>query len=471
MKLKDKMKRDIEMMEKRPSIRKDSRITELESTNWNAIIVAGVISALNAVENSVIGIGEWPYMSEIDRSATATFFGYATSVSKCAHAIFAMVFSFWSYKSQSVRIPLLTSRFISLAACCLYLSVEYFPSGRRYVMMSVYVILGIANSACTVLRAYIAMFSTGRDRPRAFATIGLSVVVSIIVGPLLQLIFSAIPYPGFEILPGIKFHIYSAPDRSKDDESVGSDLDQPSVFSWEKIKMTWMKLRKSSMDWTLIFVCLACKVGGVFSHATMQTLMSILLMVQYGWTREETVQAGAVIMISFGVMSLGVLLFYIFGNLGTLIPQQYVYLIATLASGSVYVITYPFSFTSSPVAPWNETTRSGCNILDYSWCDGAVAASPWLFLVVVVVLSAPSIPLMHTSLDTIYSKILGNVDQSIAQGAMTVIDDIVFMVTPVFATEFFTYFGIGPLWIAKAMVFFSLTFIWFINLKRITPHM
>lgn len=49
-----------------------------------------------------------------------------------------------------------------------------------------------------------------------------------------------------------------------------------------------------------------------------------------------------------------------------------------------YIITYPFPFSSNPMKPFNggnreispstinetsETTRTGCNPLDYSWCD------------------------------------------------------------------------------------------------------
>lgn len=39
---------------------KDDRLT-----NWRLIITAAVVSCLNAVENSVLGIGEWPYMREV----------------------------------------------------------------------------------------------------------------------------------------------------------------------------------------------------------------------------------------------------------------------------------------------------------------------------------------------------------------------------------------------------------------------
>ncbi|PIC28012.1 hypothetical protein B9Z55_020069 [Caenorhabditis nigoni] len=486
---------NFEMLEKRrPSVKRDSLVVpdSEDTTNWRLIIVAGIVSALNAVENSVVGIGEWPYMKEIDEDATAQFFGMATSASKCGHALFALVFSIWSYKTHSVKIPLMASRLIAIVACLIYLSIEYVPSGKRYVLGSVYILLGIANSATTVLRGYIAMCSSTKDRPRAFAVIGLSIIVSIVVGPTLQLLFSSIAYPGYEIVHGMRFHIYSAPiwfsfilttftvffiaffmqdvHRASTESKLEEEENKP-MFSMEQFKETLNKLKRSDLDWRLIAVCLFVKIAATFSHATMQSLMSILFMVQYGWTGTETVRMGSMLMVGFGVGSCVILLLYIFCKLGQILPQEKVFLVCTIASGCVYLITYPFDFNSQPVIMYNETTHAGCNPVEYSWCENAIAVNPYFFMVISLIISAPSIPMMHTALDTVYSRILGNVDQSVAQGAMTIVDDIVFMVTPIFTTTMFTLLGVGPLWIIKSAVFFAIATVWFLNIKKIGSHM
>ncbi|EFO83897.1 hypothetical protein CRE_14879 [Caenorhabditis remanei] len=486
---------NFEMLEKRrPSVKRDSLVVpdSEDTTNWRLIIVAGIVSALNAVENSVLGIGEWPYMKEIDKDATAQFFGFATSASKCGHALFALVFSIWSYKSHSVKIPLLVSRLVAIVACVIYLNIEYVPSGKRYVLGAVYVLLGIANSASTVLRGYIAMCSSIQDRPRAFAVIGLSIIVSIVVGPTLQLIFSSIPYPGYEIFHGVRFHIYSAPiwfsftltiltvffigffmqdvHRASTESKLEEESAKP-MFSIEQLKETLSKLKNSNLDWTLIGVCLFVKIAVTFSHATMQSIMSILFMVQYGWSGTETVRMGSTLMVGFGVFSCVILLLYIFCKLGQILPQEKVYLFCTIASGCVFLVTYPFDFNSQPIAVYNETTHAGCNPVEYSWCESAMAVNPYFFMIVTMLVSAPSIPMMHTALDTVYSRILGNVDQSVAQGAMTIVDDIVFMVTPIFTTTMFTLVGVGPLWLIKSSVFFAIAAVWFVNLKKISAHM
>lgn len=477
------------LLEKEELMKQDEK--DDRRTNWRLITIAGIVSCLNAVENSVVGIGEWPYMKEIDEQATAQFFGLATSASKCGHAVFALIFSIWSYKTQSVRIPLLASRFIAIIACMIYLSIEYIENDKRYVLMSVYVLLGIANSGGTVLRGYITLCSSNDDRPRAFAILGLSFIFSIIVGPTIQLIFSAFPYPGHEIFPGIRFHLYSAPiwvsfiltiltvfviyifmeDITREKSKKLRQSDSQASFSMEKLRTAYQKIKKSNLDWKLIGVCFFVKVAVTFSHATLSSIGSILYMVQFGWDGTKTVQVGSITMVIFGIMSSTVLLLYIFCHLGKIIPQHKMFLFCTIAFGSVYVITYPYELTSSPVARYNETTRAGCDPREYDWCFTALAVNPILYLTVTLLVAGPAIPTMSTSLDTVYSRILGNIDQSIAHGAMTVVDDVLYMITPIFTTNMFTWYGVGPLWIVKTLVFMLIALVWTFNFKKIEEHL
>ncbi|EFO83838.1 hypothetical protein CRE_14878 [Caenorhabditis remanei] len=438
-----------ELFEQDVSQEESTSMSTQEKSNWRLIIVTGVVSCLIAVENSVLGMGEWPYMKE-------------------------------------VRLyPMIVSRLIALLACTIYLSVEYFTSDKRYVLMSVYVLIGISNSACTILRGYIVMISSSQDRPRAFAIIGLSVITAIVVGPTLQLIFSGIAYPGIEVFPGIRFHVYSVPIwfslilsaittviiwvYMTDVHRVSSNDDEESskFISLKKLRENYEGLKNSNLKWKLIAVCLTVKISVTFLSALLGSIMSIIFMVQYGWTGTETVRYGATLMIAFGVLSCSVLILYIFCRLGEIIPQTYVFLACTICVGSYFIITYPFAFTSQPLAPYNETTHAGCNPSEYSWCDTTLAVEPLFFLTATVLIFAPSLPMMGTALDTVYSKVLGDIDQNIAQGCMTIMDDVIFMITPVLTTSIFAIFGVGPLWIMEAALFLGMAALWTFNLKAL----
>ncbi|KJH47886.1 hypothetical protein DICVIV_06014 [Dictyocaulus viviparus] len=154
-----------------------------EKTNWNAVMMAGIVTFLSAVENTVVGMSEWPYMHTIDPEATSQFFGLVSSVSKFGHAIFAVIFAFWAYKAQSIKMPLIVGRVIAFFACCLYLCIELLPEGRRYLMLLCYFLFGIASSSSTVLRAYIVAVSTAHDRAKAFSAFIVANMLSIVVGP------------------------------------------------------------------------------------------------------------------------------------------------------------------------------------------------------------------------------------------------------------------------------------------------
>lgn len=89
------------------------------------MITAGLVCFLSSVENAFVLMADWPYMNkvgifcsgvysteslvetyelvQVDPEATTRFYGTASSVSTVAHLISALAFSFWTYKTHTVR--------------------------------------------------------------------------------------------------------------------------------------------------------------------------------------------------------------------------------------------------------------------------------------------------------------------------------------------------------------------------------
>uniref|UniRef100_A0A0M3HGD2 MFS domain-containing protein n=1 Tax=Ascaris lumbricoides TaxID=6252 RepID=A0A0M3HGD2_ASCLU len=65
-------------------------------TDWPQVRLIAAILFLGCIQMFVIGMSEWPYMQEIDKEATSTFFGYVGSVSALGHAICAPLMGYWS---------------------------------------------------------------------------------------------------------------------------------------------------------------------------------------------------------------------------------------------------------------------------------------------------------------------------------------------------------------------------------------
>lgn len=115
----------------------------------------------------------------------------------------------------------------------------------------------------------------------------------------------------------------------------------------------------------------------------------------------------------------------------------------------LYVVTYPYKSIGVEVAAYNGTDGSGCDPDKYPWCEGGIAPQPAVFLCCMVFVFGMTMPSSAISLDTIYSKILGNIDQvalwisnssvnvefqSVMQGAAVILDDIVLVITPTYAS-------------------------------------
>ncbi|KAE9418403.1 hypothetical protein Angca_009607, partial [Angiostrongylus cantonensis] len=445
-----------------------------KNTDWRAVTIAGIVTFLSAVENTVVTMSEWPYMHTIDREATSQFFGFVSSVSKFGHAMFAVAFAFWTYKIQSTKMPLIMGRVTAFVACCLYLSVELLPEGRRYLMLLCYFLFGIASSSSAVLRAYLAAVSTTQDRAKAYSAFVVATMLSIVIGPICQLIFASIRYPGFVLIEGfLMFHIYSAPIwiatftnfisvaiihyALKDVYSLKSTeemfyLEVGDSFNLENFKAWIRRVHSMDLNWPLIIVCWMERMLVSLTVVTLYTVVSPFVMISYGWDGQKTVNVLSLCMGIVGVLAITIAVAFIFLRFGNVISPRCSFLLAASVTAAMYVLSYPYEITSHKMLPYNETLGTGCDTRQYTWCDTAYGTSSIVFLSVICVVMGIGVPMSAISLDTIYSKVLGNIDQNVMQGAIVVADDVILIFGPLYAASMFTYNGPSTLWLVNGLV-------------------
>uniref|UniRef100_A0A0K0DQA5 MFS domain-containing protein n=1 Tax=Angiostrongylus cantonensis TaxID=6313 RepID=A0A0K0DQA5_ANGCA len=315
--------------------------------------------------------------------------------------------------------PLILGRLIAFVACCLYLCVELLPKGRRYLMLFCYFLFGTATSSATVLRAYLAAVSTAQDRAMAYSAFTIANVLSTVVGPVCQLIFASIRYPGFVIIEGfLKFHIYSAPIWVatftnfisiaiihfwlKDVHSIKT-TGMDNFFNLENLKAWIKRVHSMNLNWPLIVVCWMEKTLITLSVVTLYVVVSPFMMIAYGWDGQKTVHANSLCMGVVGVLAIIIAVAFIFFRIG------------------------------NSNSPSSETMRTGCDPQRYTWCDTAYGTSPIIFLSVICMVMGIVVPMSAISLDTIYSKVLSKIDQNVLQGAMVVAEDASFIFGPLYA--------------------------------------
>ncbi|GMT26936.1 hypothetical protein PFISCL1PPCAC_18233, partial [Pristionchus fissidentatus] len=444
---------------------------------WRRPVIAVIITFLCTVESSMLSIGEWPYMSTIDHDATSSFYGISTAVNKAGHAICAFVFAVWAHRISAIRIPLIVGRCITLFACFMYIFVEFIPANRRWWMMVCYLLFGVGFGTSPLLRSYIARHTSEENRSTAYALQSGATVLSVVVGPMAQIAFSWLPYPGAIIIPpNLKFNIYTAPiwvavitnviaitltlvslDDPKNEEFLEKETSPaaPSLSFGGRIA----QLRSLHLPWLLILLVIFSKIVSQLALGTI--IVGPMFTAMYAFSGEDTALVLGIAQVVVGVIALALsLLFFVF-KLGRFVSMRALFLSSLIIVLLSYIIIYPFPFSSSPMQPFNETTRSGCNTAEYSWCDTALIVNIIPFLITMVITNAVAMPSTYLSLDTIYSKLIGNIDQNIMQSFFVIAEDISMVVSPIYAAEAFTFavlnvviingvvFAIGtPLWLA-----------------------
>uniref|UniRef100_A0A8R1YMS8 Metalloendopeptidase n=1 Tax=Pristionchus pacificus TaxID=54126 RepID=A0A8R1YMS8_PRIPA len=395
---------------------KNSTSAKLSWSEWKRPLVAIVLTFLCNVESSMLAMGEWPYMSTIDPEATASFFGYATAANKAGHAISAFAFAIWAHKISGIKIPVLAARILTLVGCIMYFFVEFIPENRRIWMLFCYILFGVGFGTSPLLRSYIARVTSDDNRSTAYALQNGAMVMSVVVGPIAQLSFAGLPYPGAIIIPpNIKLNIFTAP------------------------------------------IC------GLF-NATITAIAGPMMTSMFAMSGQD------IVLILVGVIALCLSVAFFVFKLGKRVSCRVLFAFSNIVVFLGYLLTYPFPFTSNPMQPYNATTRTGCNPLEYSWCDSQLVTNLILFMVVLTILSSFALPSAALSLDTIYSKIIGNIDQNVLQSMFVIADDIMMIAGPIYGSAIFTAIGINYLYIINGVIYILGTVVWLAAWRWLRPY-
>ncbi|GMS81882.1 hypothetical protein PENTCL1PPCAC_4057, partial [Pristionchus entomophagus] len=478
-----------------------------QQSEWRRIVIASVLTFLCSVENSMLAVGEWPYMSEIDPDATASFFGTATAISKSSHAIFAFAFAFWARKSCGMKIPLLVGRLIALSGCICYLFVEFLQDNRRWWMLFCYVLFGAGYSASVLLRSSIARASSPDNRTAAYAMQNGAAVLSVTVGPVGQIVFSGIPYPGITIFSDLRLSVFTAPIwlalitniiaiffitfMFQDfEDSSPSSSEAATRFTTEETKESMNELteeetgaetasttmtsvgvlrRLLSLDlpWLLIAVVIVERVVSQCALTTTQFLAGPVLTTEFALAGEEATLALSICQCIVGVLAMLLSLSFYFFKLGNRVGCRLFFLMANILVVSGYLITYPYPFLSEPIQLFNATTKLGCDPERYSWCETQRKPNLVVFLVIVTLMLSFALPVSNLCLDTIYSKVIGSADQNLMQSVFVIADDVALIATPIYASQVFAAAGYAMVQIVNGSVAFAATILWIADWKRL----
>ncbi|MFH4979513.1 hypothetical protein AB6A40_006222 [Gnathostoma spinigerum] len=454
-------------------------------TDWAGVRLVSLIIFLGNIQMSVIGMSEWPYMNQLDPDATSTFFGYVSSVSSLGHALFSPLMGFWGSATGKTKPPLITGRIIAIIGCALYSCLELFPSNRRYVMLVCYTIFGISMSSLSVMRGYIAKISTDDDRARAVSCFGLAIMISVVIGPLFQLMFAPLAYPGINLIGGkILLNIYTGPIYIAMITNILSFILVVFFFKEKKeptppaktLQRRPSKVKTAltddlrSFDLSLALACIFVRMAANMAIVIIHTTTSPMMMSVFGWSNVYTVKVSSFAQATVGFLSLSIFTGFALGILTKFIKERIAAFIALCLFIVFYFVTYPWDPISHPIRIGDASQNiTGCNPVTYAWCLTNRAVNPIIYLILMVSVLGIAITLSMIAIDSLYSKILGKIDQGTMQGIFLFCLDIINIGGPLVIAPLFTADGQTYVWLIGGLTIILATICWAAVYRKL-PH-
>ncbi|KAF8363255.1 hypothetical protein PRIPAC_90178 [Pristionchus pacificus] len=356
-----------------PSIDILSEVEESRAakTHWKDIYLVSVFYFFAYVTYQALMIPLYSYLKKLDGDASIEFYGFITSAFK--------------------MVP-----------------VAY----RKYLVLLVFVLHSTAEGSLIIVRSYVPRISTPADRSAAYGVKNGAVLLSVVAGPLIQLVFSSIPWPkdGVVIMdPYFKlnqftgtiwlllifnilaFYLVVVHIREPSDME-GEEEDKPGYYN-----LIVMLLLEKSIS------------GGGF--AALLTIINPYVTTTFNFSNGHALYIVTVASVGVGIFSIAVVGLFIFAKLGTIIPASRSFPISLLLCLTMFILSYPLPLISSQVPVKSAENPHGCDASVYAWCESLFMNPKFLWLGMVAVLTGTAMPFSLISQDTIYSRVLEGLDQ------------------------------------------------------------
>ncbi|GMS92520.1 hypothetical protein PENTCL1PPCAC_14695 [Pristionchus entomophagus] len=210
-----------------------------------------------------------------------------------------------------------------------------------------------------------------------------------------------------------------------------------SKLSSASIKEQFGRVRKLNLPWIIVALAVFEKMVATVYVSTMGVVIGPMMTAMYALDGLQIVLVLGISQIVVGILAVGFALAFALCKIGNRISCRVLFVFSNMVMVLGYLISYPFPFDSSPLQRFNETTGLGCDPSEYSWCDSQLVVSIIPLVITLILSNALALPSAGLSLDTIYSKIIGNIDQvtqNIMQAIFVVSEDIMLIVGPIYGT-------------------------------------
>ncbi|KAI1720641.1 major facilitator superfamily domain-containing protein 8 [Ditylenchus destructor] len=455
-------------------------------TDWKSIYIVTLVAFIGAIHQNCVMV--WPYLQLLDPTATEGFYGLLRSISSVGGVTSALAAGYISNLLQDTKWPMVFAKAMALVSCLLYMTIEVMQADRKWAFFLFELFLGISMGAANVFRTHIAMASTEADRSKAVGICSLAPAIGLLIGPMIQLCFTALKYPGVSFIFGTHINLFTAPIlltiiissigiclllfcfdgrmriRSQniipDDLQCTNEIEQNTCVISSKddsLKSSVTTLDEATLpkapkfDWIAVFVCFLTKAVLNLTLMNFITVGPPYIMMVFQWSSSEAVKYQSITM---GMIALHIIfwnLAYVFFNLRKRLTERRALVISLTILFVTYLVTYPWPFLPNTI-PYQNTTEStsgetslGCPAR-FDWCATTTAVNMPIFIGGMIITMGAALPLSQINLDILYSKILGNIKQGTMQGLFVFSGDGLNIILPIMLSEAYMVYGPTYIW-------------------------
>ncbi|WKX98772.1 hypothetical protein Q1695_014006 [Nippostrongylus brasiliensis] len=420
----------------------------LRRTDWKSIRFMMVVILLTRVQFTVYFASLWPFLQEIDDSATMHDYAVISAAYSIGIAGAAPLFGYWSNKLGCIRIPSMCSMVLMLSTNTMYMMMHNTFGYGKYAMGVARFLAGIAAGGNSLLPTYWTYAAAPEDRSTAAALFDGAFCLGIALGPGFQLIFSPLSYPG-RVLGFLQINMYTVPAIVAN-LLVGVSFIIMAFFfneapmfregKRESVASTGTQFSMSlpPFDKLAVFCCIFAKMVQMFIYANMETIGSMYTQQMFDLSRTETTQFNSILVSLSGFIGFAFLLTYVWTKLGKRIDNRIGVIIGVLICVAFLFTTYSWWFYSENIE------HDGCHS---PWC-ATTPKIPWeLYAVSYVIVFGIGFAMLNVHLASMYSGVLGPRRQGTMHGLNTLLASCSRVLGPVAVTDMFGYFGPRVVWL------------------------
>ncbi|CAD5213064.1 unnamed protein product [Bursaphelenchus okinawaensis] len=458
-------------------------------TEWRSIYTAAILSFISSVQFSLYLSSMWPYMQMVDKRITENFFGLVVSAFSIGQIVSSPLFGYWSNQIKKVTPPLILGLSMMLLGNALYLLMPMMPFPNRYLLLIGRLVTGIGAGNTALLRTYASTASTANDRSRAIAFVTCGQALGIVVGPVFQLVFTPLGFPGFALLSQkLRFNLYTAPayfaclmnivgmsllKYAFTEKYVGivtttKKVDSESDLEKQDVEEVEVKIPK--YDQMAVVICYATRFVDVFVRTNLETLGSAFAMMMFSMNENESVTYNSAAQGFVGFLTFVTYVVYICFHLDKHINMRVGCIASLLALVLFHLLTFSWPFLPALQEAYDpDDTAIGCNYGRFDWCVRMNAVNVYLYYGSYAIVIGLAFPLLNITMNTLFSRILGPRRQGTEQGILQGAGGLARLVGPLAGSALYSAWGPRPVWAMIVLVIVLVLLAWARMYSRMVP--